>query len=510
MEGRQSIIGILVGISCVPKVPIFHVFGGKLMHRRPLRKIAPVKDVQIGGSSFRVSPRTEKYPQFDAALTFKAKLKLWHQIETDRKLVVQHQFLPMVLREKSFVKFKLVRNGKKRKVVLKPKIRPIVEVSHQDAAIYKLYGAWLSSKYEARVASSPLNAVATAYRPIGMTNISASREVMDSIASTSEAWIIKGDFQGFFDNLNYRVLKQHLSQLVGEHGQLPDDWYAVYKSLTQFRTIKADQIPDDMVDYAKEKGRYINKAGDFSEAIKQYHLGFSKRPVCGIPQGTSMSAVMANVYMLDFDAKVMQLVEAYHGLYRRYSDDFVVVLTGRLTEPAALELMHKLIDLSHKLVKLTIEPEKTKLLKYSHENKQIYKCVDGKLMKSTFDYLGFEFDGKNLLLRTKSLLKFNRKYHRSVRKSAYLINQVHKDTADAESDATRREAHKALASEAHQQSSLYYLVNGQPRSFRGYARRAAKEFSKSKSLYHVAIQKQANSLLKAAQHFEQYSTLKYE
>jgi Reverse transcriptase (RNA-dependent DNA polymerase). len=46
----------------------------------------------------------------------------------------------------------------------------------------------------------------------------------------------------------------------------------------------------------------------------------------GIPQGTSISAVLANVYMIDFDKKVCALLKNLGGMYRRYSDDFIIVI----------------------------------------------------------------------------------------------------------------------------------------------------------------------------------------
>ena len=44
----------------------------------------------------------------------------------------------------------------------------------------------------------------------------------------------------------------------------------------------------------------------------------------GIPQGAPISSALANIYMLDFDLKVKNFV-GENGIYRRYSDDMVVV-----------------------------------------------------------------------------------------------------------------------------------------------------------------------------------------
>lgn len=46
----------------------------------------------------------------------------------------------------------------------------------------------------------------------------------------------------------------------------------------------------------------------------------------GIPQGSPISGMLANLYMLEVDKNINELVKAYCGFYMRYSDDFMVVL----------------------------------------------------------------------------------------------------------------------------------------------------------------------------------------
>lgn len=52
----------------------------------------------------------------------------------------------------------------------------------------------------------------------------------------------------------------------------------------------------------------------------------------GIPQGTPISAALANVYMLHFDKRINDAVKPLKGIYRRYSDDMIVVCIKRQKE----------------------------------------------------------------------------------------------------------------------------------------------------------------------------------
>jgi retron-type reverse transcriptase len=50
-----------------------------------------------------------------------------------------------------------------------------------------------------------------------------------------------------------------------------------------------------------------------------------KPKTAGIPQGTPISAVLANIYMLEFDKVIHNWLSARGGVYRRYSDDMLFI-----------------------------------------------------------------------------------------------------------------------------------------------------------------------------------------
>ena len=51
-----------------------------------------------------------------------------------------------------------------------------------------------------------------------------------------------------------------------------------------------------------------------------------KQKYFGIPQGNSLSGVLANIYAIDFDRRLAELSKEFNGFYQRYSDDFIIVL----------------------------------------------------------------------------------------------------------------------------------------------------------------------------------------
>lgn len=221
----------------------------------------------------------KKYMHFDYPVRDES---LFNRIKNEANFVASYRFLPYIRIDIPTYKF----NGEK----VKRKTRKITLASHGAALIYKVYSERLKSIYESYVETKSVNLVATAY-------------------------------------LNHQYLKHALTK-VCDQPTLPDDWYAILKSLTKYKYIDGTELKTLIAnENLKKEPAYFRNRKQFATFYHNSSIYFHSNHV-GIPQGTALSALLANIYMLEFDIEVDKMVRKFGGIYRRYSDDFVIVLPG--------------------------------------------------------------------------------------------------------------------------------------------------------------------------------------
>jgi hypothetical protein len=435
--------------------------------------------------------KMSSYAHFDKKLSSKTAREYLEKIykDKDKKIIIAHRFKPFISYFQSrrrYVRAKNKLNGGKVKV----KKRLISLPSNEDNLIYKYYSLSLNIHYEEYLNSHSLSLVPTAYRKgIGKSNITSAKEVVDNIVDQNKAWIVRGDFSHFFDNLDHYILKQNLKTVL-KTDYLPPDWYRVFKSITDYRFINQKDIPLKMRKIASKTGKYVRSAKELGKLIDNGTFKISRKNVKGIPQGTSLSAVLANVYMCSFDDKWNGVVSKLGGIYRRYSDDFIIVLPGNLSYEDASKLTDEIIEDCFKRVKLRIEKHKTKLEFYDGSKKSISMFnKSGQSKKSALDYLGFNFDGRTVSLRGRSFYKF---YYRG-KKATYFLNKekilwIHRK------DAGFFVPHGKIAKYYLASTKTSYMLKGRyTHTYQGYAYRAQREFAMNNDdSYKVVIQAQAD------------------
>lgn len=361
------------------------------------------KDIQKQAENDCLRSTSKNYLHFDAPLTMSAKKKLLKKFSYDT-YVTSFRHLPFIEFKIKLNKYGLLdaESGSKG---IHEKVRTISLPSHHDSFLFKYYGRILSMCYEQFVEDTDINNIAIAYRH-GKSNITGAKEVFDFLWQVGDSWIIKGDFSAFFDNLNHQILFKNANRVIKQYfnGRIPKDWQSVLKAITKYRSIQKEELKS----FKQHAGRYQVEAKTLSKMMKSGKIKVGKLNKKGIPQGTSISSVLANIYMLEFDELVQKLLDNYGGFYRRYSDDFAIVVPINNCD---LEEIHKLLkqiqQLCQSRVLLAIEDHKSKLLYFDAQQKIIYQAGTSK--RYNFDFLGFSFTGKKVILRPKTIYKFHYK-----------------------------------------------------------------------------------------------------
>lgn len=326
----------------------------------------------------------------------------------DTNYITSYSFFPLIQRisKSRLYKKDLTTGGKK----ITSKERPIRYSSHFDALIYSWYSHQLSHYYENIITKEDINSCVIGYRKLDKSNLEFAKEVFDYISKKEESTAIAFDIEGFYDNLDFKILKKAWTNILGKT-DLPHDHYAVYKAITNFSYVDHNDLVKNL-GFKDKNPKYEDLKVFFDSnlisLIRSMNIIKSNK-VAGIPQGAPISCILSNMYMLDFDRSVIKKVQEIGGLYRRYSDDIIVVSSPQ----QSVELKSFIKD-EIKKIKLIIEDSKTEIRFFKKENSRLV-CYDEKNKISKLQYLGVDFDGTTFTLRHKGYAKFERRMSKSVK-----------------------------------------------------------------------------------------------
>jgi len=334
----------------------------------------------------------------------------------DAKNILSHRFLPLIQFKIRFKKY-----PSNNKPVIKE--REISLVSHHDAGIYSFLSSVINEKYNNYSKIHGISESSVAYRTINhLSNITVAKEIFDFIDMQNEVFVMKGDFKGFFDNLDHTILTKHIFEVL----ELDKDtleyavWLKIITNIENFRKIDRDKLTKIFENESLQirnrhnASAYFSSRKDFGKFIKKNKNLITINKKNGIPQGTGISGILANVYMVEFDEIIDKYVSQYKGIYRRYSDDFIIVLPKQLLNDEAFKIfVNDVIKLSHNIVNLTIEEHKTKIFSVSKGN--VFDITTNK--NTSLDYLGFVLQQNTIAIRPKSIYKFYYRGRRAVRYS---------------------------------------------------------------------------------------------
>ena len=345
---------------------------------------------------------TKPYAHFDLRVSL--SMPSIRKYVMDRAKIVTHSFYPFIHFEK-----KNSRYGKKGP----KKPRELYYCSHLDRCVYQRYAFLLNYQYNIWAYENSIDDVAIAYRDnLGKNNIDFAKDAFDAIRNFPQCFILVGDFTNFFDNLEHQYLKKMMCEVLGVE-RLPQDYFSVFKNITRFSSWGWKDIVKAAGENIEERG-VRKKINSKDTVLTKEQFQKSKKDIkknvsgVGVPQGSPISAVLSNIYMIEFDKYIKRYVASKSGIYMRYSDDFIIVLPYERDAEIAdftsyifsyVESMKGLIDL---------QKEKTSC--YTYKNEVVYEGDQ----PSSINYLGFLFDGKNIRIRPRAITKY---YYRMRRKA---------------------------------------------------------------------------------------------
>ncbi|MCB9245692.1 MAG: RNA-dependent DNA polymerase [Flavobacteriales bacterium] len=409
--------------------------------------------------------RLKRYPH--VGLQLEPKDRAWIEpYLKDKTAISKHAFYPFIHRQLKIRKFRkeICHDGTRSKL-RKPstKEREIYFSNHLDSNVFSFYSEILSTAYENEIRDLGISSSIAAYRKIKLDsekeksrnkcNVDFAHDIFQFIKSNKEKDLvaITFDIKSFFDNLDHKLLKKYWKRIIKSGADLPEDHYNVFRNITKFSYIEEDDLfenfknqiiverkPKSFKEIKIKKKNYLrNKRAvaycskDNIEEIRNLGLIKSNKRVKdnknyllrakGIPQGSPISATLANVYMLDFDKQAHDMLKNIGGVYQRYSDDMVAICPIEFEQEIIDHFLSSIIN-----YKLEIQKSKTQVYHFKYDNKtERHYCFEKNLNTSRlqdntlFEYLGFQFDGYHTLIKNSSISNYYRKMKRTFARSSF-------------------------------------------------------------------------------------------
>lgn len=193
------------------------------------------------------------------------------------------------------------------------------------------------------------------FRP-GRSQIDAINKI-EEYKEQGYKWVLDADIKGYFDNIDHNLLMEFITERIN------DGW--VLRMIESWLT--AGVVTDE---------------------------GYEST-TCGVPQGGSISPLLSNIYLHQFDKEMTD--RGYKVV--RFADDFVVLTKSKKKANRALEVVKEIVE---DKLKLTLHPEKTVITNFG----------------KGFVFLGFEFIAwRYKRPRKKALKSFKDKVRKVTRRN---------------------------------------------------------------------------------------------
>lgn len=293
------------------------------------------------------------------------------------------------------------------------KPRKIKFGSHLDAALLEIYSKQISAHYENKLNELGLSENVLAYRSGIGDNILQSKKIFEIIKQKENCTAVALDIKGFFDNIQHDTLKLSLAEILSvEPNDLSETDYQVWKNICRYSYVSKEDVLERVGEKTLLNYNRLCFPKDFRNKVRKPKpkiIKSNKNKIgdwnnFGIPQGTPISGLYANISLLDFDESLNNYCNKIGATYRRYSDDIAIIIPTSQTVNEAIAFVEQSLN----EIGLKINSKKTEI--------SIFSSTSGNLLSDhRFQYLGFLFDGQRVLIRESSLKNYYRKMKKGIR-----------------------------------------------------------------------------------------------
>ncbi|MGP1346188.1 MAG: antiviral reverse transcriptase Drt2 [Phycisphaerales bacterium] len=362
----------------------------------------------------------KRYPHFDQPIRNPEQVR-WLVESPDE--CAKRAFLPFIRFERIARKYKRERGADGRVVGgFKRKPRDLKYASHTDSQILRHYANLLCARYENIITEEGISASVLAYRKTdpGKCNIHYANDAFGWIEENAPCVALTFDVKDFFESFDHRLLKRQWKEVLGAK-ELPPDHYNIFKAITRYSWVERHALFERFgITKKKQKDwrQPICTPAEFRAIVRHGGSGDgliqTKADGRGIPQGSPISALLSNIYMLPVDRQMATLAQAKGGLYLRYSDDILWIC-----RPEHAEHVSESLDKAMNTAQLELHDG---LGKRSVCN--VTRSTEGSLScHPPLQYLGFSYDGQTMRIRSQTVAKFLRRMRKAVRRERYLARQ---------------------------------------------------------------------------------------
>lgn len=396
--------------------------------------------------------KKKSYRHLDDVFDFEKSSELIRKMVADPTLksVGSHSFLPLL---KILTKTPRYRYDDRNHIGgLETKIRPISFAGHFDAYLYGYYAFALNEKYQAYIKANGFENCVLAYRSDldGDCNIQFAAKafgyVDEMVGKHGKCTAIALDIKGYFDTIDHRMLNKNWCKVLGMD-ELPIDQYRIFRSLTAYDYInKASLLKHFNIPLAKEDAyknlltlvpNHLNGASFRNKfdllREKKLIVRNSNNNVPlekGIPQGSPLSSVLSNIFLIDFDKWLTGLGKLIDFKYLRYCDDLLIICQSKNAD----YLLEKVMEEIDEGYNLKIQAKKSEVIEFRKNSRGHVRAFDVKdpsIRRTTganeqkyyknLQYLGFEYNGQQIYLRPGSLSRYFRKAKGRILKTMMMV-----------------------------------------------------------------------------------------